>query len=235
MDPLSALMGLAFPNGMPMGMPQQQPLQQATMQAEPELPPPVPFYPSARHIERDWAPEKSIDEISLTKIADARRLAEKTGVLTPELGAHLLPMAMVEGWGEGMGVKDTNAFYASRRFQSALDKMGLKEGADYNKTLINGEPHIMPYPKGGNGPALAAVILGEKAKLRGDPSIEGAIKRYNGAGKAIEEEGNPGDLHYTRTPADVNVYWKKVQEAKRMLEHPSNAPFVAAFNARYGK
>jgi hypothetical protein len=206
---------------------------QATPVKESAFPPPVPFYPSQRHVALDWEPEKSISTDALTKIADAQKRAEKTGVLTPELGKHLLPIAMVEGWGEGMGVKDTNAFYASRRFVDSLSKMGLEEGVDYTKTLVKGEPHIIPNPRGGNAPALAAAILGEKAKLKGVSTVADAIKRYNGKGKAVEEEGNPGDPDYTRTPADVNVYWKKVQEAKRMLEHPANAPFVEAFNRRY--
>ena len=216
----------------------ESPTTPSTVQKEelPVEPPPerpaktvLPFYPSERHIKYNQAPEKSLTTDTVESIAKARRLAEETGVLTPELGEHLLPIAMTEGWGAGMGIKGDNAFYASRRLKDSLAKMGLEDGTDYTTSYVKGEPHISPIPTDDNGPRLAAVILGEKSKLKGIKTVEDAVKRYNGKGKAMEE-------YYGATvPADVNVYWKKVSESKRLLDHPINAPLRKHFSSVYGK
>ncbi len=194
--------------------------------AEPQPPKSLPFYPSDRHIKYNQAPEKSLTYDDVEAIAKARRQAEEAGVLTPELGEHLLPIAMTEGWGGKMGVVGGGkGFYASQRFRSALDKMGLEEGKDYSSYFMKGEKYISPIE---GSPAMAAVILGEKAKLKqAGGTLEGAVKSYNGKGKAMEEYD--GKL----VPADVDVYWKKVSEAARLLQHPLNAGLVKHFNSVY--
>jgi len=195
----------------------------------------LPFYPSMRYIDRKWAPESSLTTEGVNHIAAARRLAEKTKVLTPELGEHLLPIAMVEGYGAEMGVRQDQAFYASRRFRDALSKMGLVEGEDYISVYLKGEKHYMPasnYKKPENSPRMAAAILGEKASVardKGDITAEAAIKRYNGSGSGTE------DVYGQPVPADVNVYWEKVKEASQMLRHPRNAAFTKHFNTRYSQ
>ena len=188
---------------------------------------PVPYYPAMKYVDKGWPAEQKLTQEGLSSIAAARRQAEAGGVLSPELGDMLLPIAMTEGWGQGMGVKDTNAFYASPRFKESLRVMKLEEGRDYQTTYVKGAKHFIPMPTDENGPRLAAAILGEKAKLKGVKTVEDAIKRYNGKGKATE------DYYGETVPADVNVYWKKVSEAKKMLAHPHNAALVKHYDTAY--
>ena len=187
--------------------------------------PTLPFHPSDRSLRR--APESSLTQEHVTSIARARRLAEKHGILTPELGDHLLPMAMVEGWGPTMGVRNDNAFYASPRLKKMAEQMGLKNDKDYITTYVKGEPHIIPQPNSENGPYWAATLLGEKSRLKGVLGTDDAIRRYNGKGKALEDTG--GQL----VPADVEVYLGKVRKARELLAHPKNAAISKHFNTEY--
>ena len=206
---------------------QPTPMPQPSWEAAPAVQEgPIPFHPSEKSLRQ--APEKSLTAEHISTIAKARRLAEEKGVLTPELGDHLLPMAMTEGWGPTMGVRTDNAFYASPRFKKSLEHMGMQDEKDYFTTYIRGEPHVIPRPNSANGPSWAAAILGEKAKLQGVRTPEDAVKRYNGKGKAMENAD--GEL----VPADVDVYWKKVQEARRLLTHEKNAPFYEHYMKAYG-
>ena len=187
------------------------------------------FHPSDLSLKQ--APEKSLTAKEVTSIASARRLAESQGVLTPELGEYLLPLAMIEGWGPTMGVRNDNAFYASTRFKKMMGQMGLKK-EDYTLTKIKGEPHIYPIVTTENGPRWAATVLGEKSRLKGVVTTEDAVKRYNGKGTATEYMG------YDNTepvPANVGVYWKKIQKAQELLEHPKNSSIYNHFNSEYGR
>ena len=191
----------------------------------------LPFHPSDLSLRQD--PEKTLNAREVTAIARARRLAESQGVLTPELGEYLLPMAMTEGEGGGIGIIEGNErFYASKRFKSYLDKMGMKEGEDYTKVTHKGEPH---FKIDSANPAMAAVILGEKSRLRqAGGTVEGAIKGYNGRGKALERGANAQGVDI-EIPADVELYLKKVQKAKELLEHPKNSSIYNHFNGEYGR
>lgn len=184
----------------------------------------LPFHPSDLSLRQK--PETSLNAREVTDIARARRLAVSQGVLTPELGEYLLPMAMTEGEGGGIGIIEGNErFYASKRFKSYLDKMGMKEDEDYTKVQYKGEPH---FRIDSANPAMAAVILGEKSRLkRAGGTVEGAIKGYNGRGKGVEA--------YTDIPADVELYLKKVQKAKELLEHPKNSSIYNHFNSEFGR
>lgn len=187
----------------------------------------IGFYPRQKYLDNNWAPESRLSSHELTAIAKARKLAETTGVLTPEQGEKLLPIAMVENWGLGMGIKDTNNFYASQRFRKDMERLGLEAGKDLMPSYIKGELHYAPNVTDANGPRLAALILAEKSKLKGVNSLDDAIRRYNGKGKATE--------HYygTAVPADVEEYLRKVNEAHTMLPHPKNAPFLTHYNTAY--
>jgi hypothetical protein len=129
-----------------------------------------------------------------------------------------------------MGVKNDNAFYASTRFKKMTEQMGLKKDKDYTLTKIKGEPHISPIVTKENGPRWAATVLGEKSRLKGVVTTEDAVKRYNGQGTATEYVGYDD----TPVPANVNVYLKKVQKAKELLEHPKNSALSNHFNSQYG-
>lgn len=189
----------------------------------------LPFHPSDLSLRQD--PEKTLNTRDVADIARARRQAESYGIITPELGEYLLPMAMIEGWGSTMGVKNDNSFYASTRFKKMTEQMGLKKDQDYTLTKIKGEPRISPIVTKENGPRWAATVLGEKSRLKGVVTPEDAVKRYNGKGTATEYVGYDD----TPVPADVSVYWKKIQKAQELLEHPKNSSIFNHFNNEYGR
>lgn len=224
-----AKLGMAAPPTEVFSSP-QQPLPEAPV--SPQEPRQLPFYPSERYIKYNRAPETSLTDQHVSAIAKAAKMAENTGTLSPELSKYLLPIAMTEGWGGNMGVlqSDKNAFYASKRFQRFAENMGLKEGDDLTPIYVKGEKHYVPNQNAENGPRLAAAILAEKAaqaRQRGDSSVDTAIMRYNGKGKATEEYY--GEL----VPADTAVYLRKVKEAERLLQHPVNADIWGHYQKEY--
>lgn len=223
-----SLMQMASPNPPPAPPPQQDLQQMATLgKRQPTIPmQSVPFYPSEAHIKYKWAPEQTLQPEVVDSIAKARRMAETSGVLTSELGEHLLPIAMVEGWGGSMGINGgTKDYYASRRMLNSLDKMGLMEGKDFDTYSSNGDKYVEIKR---SSPAMAAVLLSEKAKLKmAGGTVEGAVKAYNGYGKAQEE------MYGDTVPADVDVYWNKIQTAKRLLAHPLNQQLKDRFERAY--
>lgn len=201
---------------------------------------PLMYYPSQYSIDKGQKGESLLNRRNVAAIAEARRLAESSGILTPELGEHLLPIAMTEGWGQGMGVKSEpkNAFYASRRFNDIINKMGLKPGVDFNDLYIpkkqkdgsmRDELHYEPVVNDTNGPRMAAAILAEKSQLQGVKTYEDAIKRYNGKKPGWEE------YQGERIWADPVHYLKKVKEANTALAHPKNAAIRDYYNSVYNK
>lgn len=221
---LAAMMGLMFPNGQPGGLPANSAFwlpQQETVVPTGNMPParevlpevtgPLPFYPAERYVKYRHAPETSLTAEDLSQIAAARRQAEKAQILSPELAEQLLPMAMVEGEGLKLGIlENQGGYYASRQLMKKLSDMELEEGKDYLTSYIKGEKHVVPL-KG--SPALAAVILSEKAALKhvgGD--VEKAVTAYN--------IGTP-------------THWEKVKEARRLLSHPMNEKFYQHFDREY--
>ena len=73
---------------------------------------PLPHYPQQRYIDKNLAPEKNLTYGDVGALAEARRVAESTGVLPRELGDHMLPMAMTEGREGNFGINSGNAFRA---------------------------------------------------------------------------------------------------------------------------
>lgn len=257
---------------------------------------PIPLYPSSRYVDPDkpLAPEKTLTYNDVAGIAAARKIAEKNGVLTPELGEHLLPMAMVEGRGGNFGVKTDNQFYAKPSTVKRFKDMGLnvvdftdpavQAAHKYDSTGIgpdgktqfykhvgmtndpnnpggplvpvkvpfvappdpdmviskgkSGEKFISPNDTGEGVFAkqdpfirarMMAAILGEKAAIDTSKTAEGAVKLYNGRGKATEVADG------VTTPADVGKYWDKVRDAKGMIAHPKNKPLLNYFQSVYSK
>lgn len=95
----------------------------------PEAAPPqpnwLPHYPSSRYVEKGLAPEsKNMSYEDVTALAKARKLAETSGVLTPELGQHMLPMAMVEGRSGNYGI-NANQLFANPKTIERFKKMGF--------------------------------------------------------------------------------------------------------------
>lgn len=238
MNPLdmSQMMGLMYPNGQPAGAPPRPRAQaQQQLQGMEEMEPvnpdlSIPFSPSQRYIDEGSKQEESLNGYDVDSIAAAHKRAVDRGVLSPELAKYLLPMSMVEGRGADMGVKTGKktdidpsvGFYASQRFKHSLSEMGMEEGVDYFTyravdkldKMRKMQTYIQPI---GGSPAMAAVILGEKAQLKiAGGTLEGAIKAYNGNGTAIEYiDGKP-------IPADAKRYLAKVLEAEKLLAHPDN-------------
>lgn len=225
-DPRSQIVNENFISAMPKK--EEKDIYSYTEKLPKEAIEPLPFYPNNDYIKYNRAPEKTLTTAAVAAIAAARKRAEETGVLTPELGEHLLPMAMVEGENDRIGIiPGRENFYASRRMLKALENMGLEEGKDYISNYHNGEKHVRIMNA---NPAMAAVILGEKAQLKrvgGD--LEKAIKAYNGKGKGTERFIT-GDI-----PADVDVYWDKVQKAKQTLDHPLNYKIKNHYTKAYQK
>ena len=194
----------------------------------------IPFYPQERYVKYNLAPERSLSAGNITAIARARKLAEDTGTLSPEVANYMLPIAMTEGWGARMGVRgdSANALYASQRVRRFVKNMGLEEGKHFTKTMIKNEPHFLFNNGDGDDPDVwpraAAVYLAEKAALLGKNALpEAVVKRYNGAGSAMEDV--MGEL----VPANVQTYWKKVEEARRLLDHPQNQNLRQYFEQEY--
>jgi hypothetical protein len=76
---------------------------------------------------------------------------------------------------------------------------------------------------------MMAAILAEKAAVSADKTPAGVVKRYNGQGRALETSDG------VTQQADVNEYWKKVQDAKTMLNHPKNRALLDHYTAEYNK
>ena len=200
--------------------------------------PVAPFYPSARYVDQNLAPEKTLREDDISALARARRTAEEKGVLPPELARYLLPMAMVEGRSGNYGIKRDTALYASPKNVARFKGMGLNVSdsnpdADVviapdergDKMLRIGEN--TPMEPARYAPLMAAILADKAAAARtSDPAV--VVRRYNGRGRAMETADG------RTTPADVDVYWTKVQEADRMLQHPKNKAIADMFAAAYG-
>lgn len=211
---------------------------------------PLPYYPAPHYMEHNLAPETSLSYDAVTALAKARRLAESKGVLTPDLGEHLLPMAMVEGHGGGFGIvhptSDTDTsvgFYAKPETTARFKKMGLSiaNESDLAQTGISANLLLRKDAKGDkfyvpgdndneSGARLMAAVLADKAALKkSGGTVEGAVKLYNGRGRATEQADGQ------TVPADANTYWAKVQAAKAMLLHERNAPLMQHFYKTYLK
>ena len=190
----------------------------------------IPFYPTEKYLARNWAPDTGLLHAHIRDIAAASRLAEERGVLTPELAQHMLPIAMVENRGRGMGVfqGEKNALYASQRVRKKISDMGLDLDKDFVSYWKKGDRMLMPGDLSDELlPRFSAIWLSEKA--RNAKSLEEATKLYNGKGRALEDLGH-GEVQQ----ADTGVYWGKIQEAVKMLKHPANEGLASAWN-RYRK
>jgi len=204
---------------------------------------PLSFVPNLSYLDprKPKAPERSIDKGGAAFIANAQRQAENSGVLPLALSQYFPAMAMTEGWGANMGLKlgtTDNALYTSQRTKDALAKMNLREGKDFIVVDVRSKkdgkmyPHYMPSLdiSTENMPKLAAVYLGEAAKVRaarGDLSPAGAIEKYNGSGTATEI------INGQKVPADSKAHVKKVMEAFDLRDHPANAEFYKHYNSVY--
>jgi hypothetical protein len=86
---------------------------------------PLPHYPQRRYVEKNLAPELNLSYGDVAELAEARRLAEATGVLPREVAEHMLPMAMVEGRQGNYGINEGNAFRATPAALERAKKLGL--------------------------------------------------------------------------------------------------------------
>jgi hypothetical protein len=202
-------------------------------------PTPVTYYPSRKYLTEDLKPESSLTEEDVLALGTAARLGVLSKTLPAALGDYILPMAIVEGHSNNHGVKSDNQLYAKTATKERFKTMGLdiedKTSAAYLDLVMNKksgklEPMIL-MNNSQRDPNQAArrmvAILADKAALQGKDTPEKAIKKYNGAGKAIE------DIDGKKVPANVQDYWNKVEEAKRMLQHEKNRKIVELFMTNY--
>ena len=205
---------------------------------EPAEPNYVEHYPSEKHVRRNWPAERDLTYEDISALAQAQRQAEQAGIISPEVGKHLLPIAMVEGWGSGMGLRkdEKNALYATPSLRKNLDTMGLKEGEDYYSIYKGNDRHILPLeditPE--NNIKMVTVYLGEYARQQARKGLTepaDVIKRYNGKGQAMERMG-----YDKLVSANVETYWGKVSEAHRLLTtHPKNSTIYNHYLSEYSK
>jgi hypothetical protein len=194
------------------------------------------FYPSEKYLKKNWAPEK-IPVNTLKHLASAQRRAVEQGVISPNLANKMLPNTLVEGWDTGYGVVGgTYGYPASKERDAILQKMGLVV-SDYPTNNVNTYPDVMRDQKAKAGywvpsgllsadtdrfhkayASLVPVILAEKARLYGEDK---AIERWNGKGRAIEDNG-----YDDAQVANAMNHVKKVDEMMRMLNHPANAELL---------
>lgn len=195
----------------------------------------IPHFPAKRYVEKNLAPEVNLSYRDIAALAKARRVAEQNGVLPPALAEQMLPMALVEGRSGNFGILQNGAFYAKPQTVDRFKKMGLEtEGAFAPVEMrdVSGKgKHIGPSGNVAGDPdayaRIMAAILAEKASLVPKGDTDAAVKRYNGKGRAIE------DADGVKMQADVDVYLKKVREAREMLAHPKNKPLLDYFNQHY--
>lgn len=110
--------------------------------------------------------------------------------------------------------------------RNAMHRMPQAQYPDFHSAEVviqkRGKDKFLVLGGNGNGGGhmarVMAAILAEKASHKDIKSPEDAVKRYNGRGKATEY------IDDVPVPADVDVYLKKVMEAREMLNHPLNAP-----------
>lgn len=192
----------------------------------------VKIYPSQRYIDKNLAPEQTLTIGDISALAKASKQAQDKGVLTPELASFLLPMAIVEGRSGNYGiVTDALGLYPKsstlKRFKDMDLGVGEPGKLHPSDTFMKDEKNLIRMiPDRGDKASMArtmAAILSEKASLKGVETVEDAVKRYNGKGRALETADG------VTMQADVDVYLEKVKEAKRMLEHPKNKHVLEMF------
>lgn len=84
----------------------------------------IPHYPAQRYIDKNLAPEKNITQQDIFHLGKARQLAEQQGLISPQLGEHLLPIAMIEGRGGNFGM-NPGSIYAHPKTVENFRKLGL--------------------------------------------------------------------------------------------------------------
>jgi hypothetical protein len=137
---------------------------------------PLPFVPAHRYIEKNLAPEQTLTYGDVAALASARRLAEEKGLITPEVGAHMLPIAMVEGRGslgprgtgtvgaQDFGVNQGNTFYASAPSLKRFKDMGLSITDMTDPAVVEKQRYdSVEYPE--------LMTPGNYERFRADPSL----------------------------------------------------------------
>lgn len=203
------------------------------------------YFPNEKYVRRNWAGEK-INSGVLENLAKAQRLAVKQGLLSPGLAESLLPIAMVEGHGEQLGILP-HQYPPTAERDAMFNKMGLnvvdfrdvmaaqKSGGDIPQADVYkhwGEA-TGHYGYSAKGYWMPSGLLDRDPNRFNEVSAlmmpiilaekarrygeENAIERWNGKGTAIEDTG------YDEQFADAKNHKRKVLEAQRMLQHQKNA------------
>lgn len=211
------------------------------------------YYPSEKYIRKNWAPEQ-IGQGNIEPLAKAQKMAVAKGLLSPQLANAMLPIALVEGNGNYGIVDGRYGYPPNPKRDKMLADMGLRvidyDGQTSNggipsvAAMVTSKPTKLPdfstfdlYRMKNQGywvpsgvpsenyysimARLMPVVLAEKAALYGENN---AIERWNGKGKAVEDNGWDDEQK-----ADSKYHKGKVEEMIRMLNHPLNADIKNAY------
>jgi hypothetical protein len=178
------------------------------------------YYPNEEYLRRNWAPEKA-PVASLRALANAQRQAAQAKIFSPFLADKFLPNALVEGrlaerpgdhYGPGTRADfGFNSLLVPRNpdIDRQMAQMGVGDGIYYeNRPEFPSGYQQKPTTSTEDRAKMAAITLGQKAKLYGDDL---AIERWNGIG--------PG----------AKAHVQKVNEMMRMLRHPKNQALFDAY------
>jgi hypothetical protein len=169
----------------------------------------IPFYPSKKYLEKNWAPETGITQMQVEALAHANQIARQNGLMSDKLADKMLPTLLVE---EHSGIN--NWEYPDKpKYQNILSKAGLPTTKE---DLYNSQNFSTDYDRELYKAKMMHALMAAKAEQYGDNL---AIERWNGKGRSIYR----GEL------ADAENHARKVAEMEQMLQHPVNKPMVDAW------
>lgn len=202
----------------------------------------IPYYPSKKYIEKNWAPEYvPID--ALRSLAKAEKTAKITGVLSPALASSLLPLAMVEGRPDDYGW-NAMMYPRSQQLDQTFKKMGLSVG----------DPQLSPPAESEDWGDLEWAQWEAKQKNRPNIGYFQPQGQFSGGYIPLASEDNPLSLDVMAKTAAVALAHKarlygdemaierwngvgrlaenharKVALARAMLSDPANQRLMQAY------
>lgn len=182
-----------------------------------QVPNVISYYPSSRYVINNLAPERSLSYNDVSAIAEARKQAEKTGVLKPEVAENLLPMAMVEGRTMNHGLGNLG-FYASPQSIDRFKKMGF-DVVDTTTPEYQDLKYTTRVEMGPNGPTI------NYYKER--PDKDGKLVPFTGDLNAWKK----GDIHIAYGPngKDKFIYLNRfLRHQSKMNDYEYSAKLMAA-------
>lgn len=205
------------------------------------------YYPSEKYVAKGWAPEK-VPLQSLAALAKAQTMAQKAGLLSPDLAGKLLANSLVEGRFDDFGF-NFHDYPPSPERDAMFKSMGMQFGS----------PQLPTPPEGlATDDELRAWDMDYLAKKGRQPFRVARVAQ--GAAGSQESNEPPGYFPLDRSPEAMarmaaiglaeraKLYgqdkaierWngqgpgarnhvKKVDEMLKMLSHPKNARLLSTY------